>query len=103
MQQQKTDMDDLHLESEVELSPDGNTVWVHSSDGSTVGRFSKRWGLDVHRTVTAQLKGEPQCLHCTHTTPGPDDWIEFCEQIQKHHGIEVNRSLVQFDCVSARG
>ena len=54
------------LPDQVQVSQDGQTVWVHSADGSTVGRFSKRFGLDVHRTVTEQLQGASQCLHCTH-------------------------------------
>lgn len=95
--------DDLRLEPVVQTSSDGSTVWVHSSDGTTVGRFSRRWGLDVHRTVTEQMAGADQCLHCTHTKPGPADWIDFCEQIKKHHGIDVDSSLVQFDDQSALG
>ena len=62
---------------QVQVSQDGQTVWVHSMDGSTVGRFSRRFGLDVHRTVTEQLQGAPQCLHCTHEVPSHADWVLF--------------------------
>lgn len=82
---------------DIAVSPDGMTVWVHSADGSCVGRFSKTWGLDVHRTVTEQLAGASQCLHCTHTKPSQADWFEFCSFMQSHHGIAVARDLITFD------
>lgn len=34
---------------EIQLSANGETVWVHASDGSTVGRYSTRFGMDVHK------------------------------------------------------
>jgi hypothetical protein len=49
----------------IQVSGCGNTVWVHSEDGSTVGRFSKVFGMDVHNTVSDHMLGKPQCLHCT--------------------------------------
>lgn len=82
---------------DIGVSSDGNTVWVHSADGSNVGRFSKIWGLDVHRTVTDQLAGASQCLHCRHTKPTQADWFEFCSLMQSHHGIPVSRDLIAFD------
>ena len=45
----------------VQVSPDGRTVWVHAPDGSTVGRFSTVFGMDVHTSVTAQFV---QCFRC---------------------------------------
>jgi len=79
----------------VQVSADGSTVWVHAQDGSTVGRFSKRFGLDVHTTVTQQMEGADQCLHCTHVPPRSDDWLTFCELMNQHHGIVVNPALIQ--------
>ena len=80
----------------VQVSPDGKTVWVHALDGSTVGRFSKIFGMDIHTTVTSQLAGEAQCLHCTHQAPSVDDWQLFCDLMAKHYKIEVDRSLLRF-------
>lgn len=77
------------------MSDDGSTVWVHAIDGSTVGRFSKRFGLDIHTTVTQQMAGASQCLHCTHSPPGLNDWLKFCELMLHHHGIEVAPSLIR--------
>lgn len=88
-----TDDEDLH----VQVSEDGNTVWVHALDGSTVGRFSKTFGMDCHTTVTEQLAGAGQCLHCTHEPPGPAEWDLFCDLMHKHHGITVNRQAISFD------
>jgi hypothetical protein len=84
-------------EDRVQVSPDGRTVWVHTDDGSTVGRFSKVFGMDVHTTVTEQLAGAGQCLRCTHTAPGPAQWEEFCDLIHLHYGIVVDRKALSFE------
>lgn len=90
----------------VQLSADGSTVWVHALDGSTVGRFSTRFGLDVHTTVTQQMGGAAQCLHCPHEPPSADGWLNFCELMNQHHGIEVKSALIQMrgknDAIYAR-
>lgn len=75
---------------QVQVSQDGSTVWVHALDGSTVGRFSKRAGMDVHTTATEQLAGASQCLKCTHGQPQHEDWLEFCALIKRHYGITVD-------------
>ena len=62
----------------VQVSQDRGTLWVHAPDGSTVGRFSKRFGIDVHKTFAEQLDdGAKPCLHCTHAAAGPDEWLAF--------------------------
>lgn len=99
---------------EVQVSADGQTVWVHVSDGSTVGRYSARFGMDVHNTVAAQLAGAPQCLSCTHEEPKDEDWQAFCRLMQDHYGICVPQDInphqrahvaeldnVEGDCVNA--
>ncbi|RGE40953.1 hypothetical protein DZC30_19590 [Comamonas testosteroni] len=88
-------MVDIQADEQIEMSADGSTVWVHALDGSTVGRFSKTFGIDVHRSATELLDGASQCLHCTHTRPDNADWLKFCELMLKHHGIEVDTSLIQ--------
>ena len=84
----------MQLDEQVEVSPDGKTVWVHAMDGSTVGRFSTIFGMDVHTTVTVQMAGKPQCLHCTHQKPNQQDWIMFCELMKTHYQIVVNEALI---------
>lgn len=81
---------------QIQLSADGSTVWVHAPDGSTVGRFSKRFGLDVHTTVTQQMSGAAQCLHCTHEAATHADWVLFCRLMAEHYGIAVETDLIQF-------
>jgi hypothetical protein len=73
----------------VQMAADRSTVWVHASDGSTVGRFSLRFGMDVHTTVSLQLQGASQCLHCTHSAPTHADWLLFCDLMARHYGIAV--------------
>ncbi len=80
----------------VQISADGGTVWVHADDGSTVGRFSRRFGMDVHSTASAQLTGASQCLHCTHAPAGKHEWMDFCRLILEHHGIEVDVNSMHF-------
>lgn len=82
------------MEGQIEVSADADTVWVHAVDGSTVGRFSKRFGMDVHRTATDQLAGAPQCLHCTHRPCDASDWEIFVQLMMSHHGIEVPKSII---------
>lgn len=84
-------MTDVLVNGQVQVSEDGNTIWVHALDGSTVGRFSTRFGMDVHTTITQQLEGASQCLHCTHTAASQDDWAQFCHLMQVHYGISVTR------------
>lgn len=83
-------------QDQIQLSLDGATVWIHSTDGSTVGRFSKCFGMDVHSTVTQQLAGASQCLHCTHVPATEGDWQAFVELMLQHHRIAVPRGLVRF-------
>lgn len=81
----------------IDVSSDGGTVWVTGDDGSCVGRFSKRFGIDVHRTVTEQMAGADQCLHCTHEAAGRHEWAVFREAIRQHYGIEVPDNTIKFE------
>jgi len=90
-------VEDQHdVPGQCQVDAEGRRVWVHAADGSTVGRFCKRWGMDVHTTATAQLNGAPQCLACTHGAPGAADWERFCALMEQHHGIIVDRALLSF-------
>lgn len=81
----------------VQVSSDGNTVWIHSpNDGSTVGRFSTKFGMDVHTTVSEQLQGVGQCLCCTHEPPTVIEWRHFVRLMREHHGITVPFDLIKF-------
>lgn len=79
----------------VQVSFDRRTLWVHARDGSTVGRFSVSFGLDVHTPATAQMAGGKECLHCVHRRPTQEDWLLFCDLIQQHFSIDVDRTLIQ--------
>ena len=76
------------LEYEVEWSVINDAVWIHASDGSTVGRFGKM-GVDLHTTATEQLKGKPQCRLCTHGRPSVEDWELFKNKAMEWWGVEV--------------
>lgn len=59
---------------EIEVDTTRTTVWVNSTiDGSCIGRFSKKFGMDIHKTGTQQLNGEGECLHCTHSPGTKED------------------------------
>lgn len=83
--------DDLPLPDgpEISVSADGMTLWVTATDGSCIGRFSKRFGIDVHTTATSQLADAKQCLYCTHEPAGYEEWQVFREQMRLHHGVVV--------------
>ena len=84
------------VEGQIQVSADGSTVWVHALDGSTVGRFSKRFGLDVHSTAAEQLRGAGQCIHCTHEPASAGEWDLFCQLMRQHHHITVDADLLRF-------
>ena len=81
---------------EIRVSANGDTVWITAFDGSCIGRFSKRFGIDVHRTVTDQMNGAPQCLYCTHIRAEQREWRIFRLVIGMIHGIEVPPYLINF-------
>jgi hypothetical protein len=80
----------------IDASSLGDTVWVTAHDGSCVGRFSKRFGIDIHRTVTEQMQGAGQCLHCTHEPAGAAEWRVFRDEIKAHYGIVVPEDAIEF-------
>ena len=90
-------LDDLAASELVQVSDCGKTVWVHGVDGSTVGRFSTVFGMDIHRTVTEQLAGAGQCLRCTHEKPSHKEWLEFCALMQLHYGVTVDSQLIRLN------
>lgn len=79
---------------EVNAEPVRGTVWVNGPDGSCIGRFSKRFGIDVHRTATAQLAGEGECIMCTHSPADHAAWLLFVRAMQEHHGVAVPGDLL---------
>jgi len=77
-----------HLEYELQLADNRNAVWIHASDGSTVGRFGVK-GVDLHTTVTEQLNGASQCRLCTHGEATIEDWQLFRDKALEWWGVEV--------------
>lgn len=71
----------------VEITNDGTTVWVNT-ELSNIGRFG-RYGIDVHRTLDAQLQGASQCLACTHGPTHLAEWRRFQLLMLEHYGIEI--------------
>tara|TARA_B100002049_G_scaffold165549_1_gene124258 strand:+ start:19991 stop:20593 length:603 start_codon:yes stop_codon:yes gene_type:complete len=63
-------------------------VWVHCSDGSTVGRFGRQ-GVDIHTTVTEQLAGAKQCRLCTHGVPTKKEWKMFINKAYEYWGVVI--------------
>ncbi|WP_425953309.1 hypothetical protein [Ralstonia pseudosolanacearum] len=84
------------LAFEIQVSGRGDTVWVNASDGTCVGRFSKRFGIDVHRTIEEMMGGAGQCLFCTHGVAGPDEWDQFRAAVKEHFGIDVPADTISF-------
>lgn len=80
----------------IDVSADGRTVWVNGADGSCIGRFSKQFGIDVHKTSTEQQAGGNQCLHCTHEPAGLAAWDTFRAKMKMHYQIDVPVDLVSW-------
>lgn len=74
---------------EIEVSHCKRTVWVHASDGSTVGRFGK-FGVDIHNTVTEQLNGAPECRLCTHGQVTIVEWNLFIDKSKEYWGVTID-------------
>ncbi len=81
-------MGDSELQYVVEWSDRCDAVWIHASDGSTVGRFGKM-GVDLHNTVTEQMNGSSQCRLCTHARVTQKDWDLFREKALEWWGVKV--------------
>ena len=80
------------MKYEIQTSENKNAVWIHASDGSTVGRFGMM-GVDLHNTVTDQLNGMPQCRLCTHGKVSEEDWSLFIEKSFEFFGVKVDDDL----------
>lgn len=86
-----------------QIIADGRAVWVNASDGSCIGRFG-RLGVDVHRSVTAQLAGEPECLVCTHGKVTPAEWALFVDAMAEYHKVVIeDRHMPKFLQARATG
>jgi hypothetical protein len=81
---------------QVESAHMRDAVWIHASDGSTVGRFGKL-GVDLHNTATEQLNGMPQCRLCTHGKVNRSDWDLFREKALEWWGVVVPVDAFDFD------
>ncbi|WP_069945517.1 hypothetical protein [Alteromonas macleodii] len=78
----------MSLKYLVEWSIMNDAVWIHASDGSTVGRFG-RMGVDLHNTVTDQMNGAPECRLCTHGKPTTEQWQLFRDKALEWWGVDV--------------
>ena len=84
-------------DAEIQVDPTRHTVWVNSSkDGSCIGRFSKRFGMDTHKTGTQQMVGEGECLYCTHTPGTEADWHIFIQKMLYHYGVPIPSSILEW-------
>ncbi len=71
---------------EYEVTSDGRTVWVNNV--ACIGRFG-RGGIDIHKSLDAQIAGEGEYLYCTHGQPTAEDWTTFQQKMKELHNIEV--------------
>ena len=78
----------VSMSEKAETLSDGKTVWVNAPDGSCIGRFS-RFGIDVHRTASDQMRDAPECLDCTHGRPRLAEWRRFQIGMRRHHAVGV--------------
>jgi len=84
------------MEYELQLTPSRNAVWVHASDGVTVGRFGKM-GIDIHNSMAVQLETGKQCLLCTHRPVNGDDWGKFREKALELWNIDIPKDAFSIE------
>lgn len=84
------------VDFEVLTCGSGDRLWVNGPDGSSLGRFSRRFGIDVHTPAAVQLAGGKECLCCTHAPAGAAEWALFRQAMHEHHGIELDEGLMTF-------
>lgn len=84
------------MEYQVQLSDQKDRVWVHASDGSTVGRFSRN-GVDIHTPVSDQLKGAPQCEFCIKGPCDERDWVFFRAYARGVWGVDIPEDSINMD------
>jgi hypothetical protein len=83
---------------DIDTDHEGRRVWVTGSDGSNIGRFDKRSGIDIHRTVSEQMSEEAQspCLYCTHGPATEQDWETFRSKIKEFYKIDIPKDTIKF-------
>lgn len=84
------------IDYEITSSHDGKTLWIAGADGSCIARFSKRFGIDIHRSAAEQMNGAGECLYCTHQPAGQAEWAFFRTSVQAHFKIDVPESSMRF-------
>ncbi|SIT47770.1 conserved hypothetical protein [Paraburkholderia piptadeniae] len=80
---------------EIVASGSGDTVWINGNDGLCWARFSKRFGIDVHRSASMP-QADTECLYCTHGKADVDDWAIFRAEVLRHHGVFVDADTLSF-------
>lgn len=71
-----------------EVISDRRTVWANDAHGTCLARFGP-FGVDIHVDHAAQMRGEPQCLDCTHHKPDISAWRTFQTLVRRYHGIGI--------------
>lgn len=81
---------------EIVVSGNGDRVWINGDDGLCWARFSKKFGIDVHRNASMQ-QADTECLYCTHGKADAGDWAVFCAEVLRHHGVAVDADTLSFE------
>lgn len=87
-------------EFDVQVSALNDVVWVHAYsdvDASTIARFSRRFGIDLHTSAAAQMAGQGQCLYCTHGPAGTEEWAAFRKALLHFYGFDLPVDTITFD------
>lgn len=81
------------IQYSIQTSPTRDRVWIHASDGSTVGRFGP-FGVDLHTTTTEQMNGATECRFCTHGPVGEEHWQMFRQKAKEFWGVNVPKHAI---------
>lgn len=81
---------------EIQYSSNKEKLWIHCSNGETVGRYDSRFGMDIHHTIEEQQEGKPQCFNCTHGKSNPEEFDLFCKTAKEMWGVDIDKSKIEF-------
>ena len=88
-------MKTIESKYEVQYTAEKIKLWIHSSEGETVGRYDIRFGMDIHNSLEEQVNGKSQCLHCTHGKPNWNDFELFCEKAKILWRVNIDKSQIK--------
>lgn len=83
---------------QVQYNSDKKRLWIHSSEGETVARFSVIGGIDIHRSIKDPAYKDSPCLYCSHTSQSTKEDLDFfCNKAKELWGVEIDKKKIKLE------